>query len=286
MRQRPRQLALALDHAESFAREDFLAGPSNAGGARADRALAGLAEPHDAAGRAGRLRQEPSGGDLGAGGGRALRRRRARSTAPTCRRRSRPARWWSRICADGRFDERALFHLLNLAREESGLSCCSRRGRRRRAGRIAVPDLASRLRALPVVALAPPDDALLRAVIVKLFADRQLAGRREPGRLSRDPHRALVRRRPGGGRRARPRGAAPATAPGHPGAGRGAVSRALTLTPGSRRVMSSRVTMRRPRCLVPNRRIAHGRPQPKLAVLNEENRRSGRRRRGPRPGPT
>ena len=38
-----------------------------------------------------------------------------------------------------------------------------------------MPDLASRLRALPVVALAPPDDALLRAVIVKLFADRQLA---------------------------------------------------------------------------------------------------------------
>src|SRR5687767_242557 len=27
---RPRQLALALDHAESFAREDFLGGPSNA----------------------------------------------------------------------------------------------------------------------------------------------------------------------------------------------------------------------------------------------------------------
>ena len=27
---RPRQLALALDHAESFAREDFLSGPSNA----------------------------------------------------------------------------------------------------------------------------------------------------------------------------------------------------------------------------------------------------------------
>jgi hypothetical protein len=26
----PRQLALALDHAESFARDDFLSGPSNA----------------------------------------------------------------------------------------------------------------------------------------------------------------------------------------------------------------------------------------------------------------
>ena len=39
---------------------------------------------------------------------------------------------------------------------------------------MAFRDLASRLRALPVVTLAPPDDALLRAVMVKLFADRQL----------------------------------------------------------------------------------------------------------------
>jgi chromosomal replication initiation ATPase DnaA len=38
-----------------------------------------------------------------------------------------------------------------------------------------VKDLASRLRALPVVTLAPPEDALLRAIIVKLFADRQIA---------------------------------------------------------------------------------------------------------------
>ena len=46
-----------------------------------------------------------------------------------------------------------------------------------RAGRLAdrLPDLASRLRALPVVTLAAPDDAMLRAVLVKLFADRQLA---------------------------------------------------------------------------------------------------------------
>jgi chromosomal replication initiation ATPase DnaA len=41
--------------------------------------------------------------------------------------------------------------------------------------RIGLPDLASRLRAIPIVALETPDDALLRAVIVKLFADRQLA---------------------------------------------------------------------------------------------------------------
>ena len=40
---------------------------------------------------------------------------------------------------------------------------------------IALPDLASRLRALPVVSIAPPDDVLLATVMMKLFADRQLA---------------------------------------------------------------------------------------------------------------
>ena len=40
---------------------------------------------------------------------------------------------------------------------------------------IVLPDLASRLRALPVVTLAPPDDALLRSLLVKLAADRQMA---------------------------------------------------------------------------------------------------------------
>jgi len=39
---------------------------------------------------------------------------------------------------------------------------------------LALPDLASRLRALPVVGIAPPDDALLGAVLVKQFADRQI----------------------------------------------------------------------------------------------------------------
>src|SRR5262249_62043113 len=40
---------------------------------------------------------------------------------------------------------------------------------------LAIRDLGSRLNTIPVVAMAPPDDALLRAVLVKLFADRQLA---------------------------------------------------------------------------------------------------------------
>src|SRR6185503_2399327 len=75
--------------------------------------------------------------------------------------------------AEGRFDEAALFHLLNLAREERAYLLITSRSAPA-TWRIEVPDLASRLRALPIVALTSPDDALLRAVIVKLFADRQI----------------------------------------------------------------------------------------------------------------
>ena len=39
---------------------------------------------------------------------------------------------------------------------------------------VALPDLRSRLRALPLVTISPPDAALLKAVLVKQFADRQL----------------------------------------------------------------------------------------------------------------
>ena len=39
---------------------------------------------------------------------------------------------------------------------------------------VALPDLRSRLRALPVVTIAAPDETLLKAVLVKHFADRQL----------------------------------------------------------------------------------------------------------------
>lgn len=40
---------------------------------------------------------------------------------------------------------------------------------------LALPDLKSRMAAADVVRIEPPDDALLAAVLVKLFADRQLA---------------------------------------------------------------------------------------------------------------
>lgn len=71
-------------------------------------------------------------------------------------------------------DERVLFHLLNLAREHKlSMLLTSRLPPGELV--VALPDLRSRLRALPLVAISPPDEALLKAVLVKQFADRQLA---------------------------------------------------------------------------------------------------------------
>jgi len=70
--------------------------------------------------------------------------------------------------------ERTLFHLLNLSRERRhGLLLTSARPPGDLA--ISLPDLRSRLRAAVVVEIAPPDDGLLRAVLVKHFSDRQLS---------------------------------------------------------------------------------------------------------------
>jgi chromosomal replication initiation ATPase DnaA len=71
-------------------------------------------------------------------------------------------------------DEAALFHLLNLAREE-GTSVLFTTTQPVAALALKVPDLVSRLGALPVAVIAPPDDSLLRGVLVKHFTDRQIA---------------------------------------------------------------------------------------------------------------
>jgi chromosomal replication initiation ATPase DnaA len=70
-------------------------------------------------------------------------------------------------------DEPALFHLLNLARERRAYVLITTAVA---VGELPIrtPDLKSRLRLAPSVSLDPPDDALLRAVLVKLFVDRQL----------------------------------------------------------------------------------------------------------------
>jgi len=70
-------------------------------------------------------------------------------------------------------DERALFHLINLAREEGVFLLFTARTAPS-LWPVTIPDVISRLRALPVATLQAPDDAMLCGVIVKLAADRQL----------------------------------------------------------------------------------------------------------------
>ena len=70
-------------------------------------------------------------------------------------------------------DEAALFHLHNLLAERGGALLLTAETPPRDWG-LALPDLSSRLTAAPVASLAPPDDALLRAVLLKQFADRQV----------------------------------------------------------------------------------------------------------------
>jgi chromosomal replication initiation ATPase DnaA len=167
----PRQLALALDHTESFAREDFLSGPSNA------KALALIdmwpGWPHRSVMLTG---PEGSGkSHLAAiwaqAAGARLTAARALDEALVPGALATGALVVEDI-VDGAFDERALFHLLNLAREDDAFVLLTARTAPVRS---TIRDLGSRLKALPIVALAPPDDALLRALLVKLFADRQLA---------------------------------------------------------------------------------------------------------------
>ncbi len=72
-----------------------------------------------------------------------------------------------------KLDEDALFHCLNWAREQQGHVLITARTWPAEWG-LTLPDLVSRLQAAPLVELPEPDADLLRQVLVKLFADRQL----------------------------------------------------------------------------------------------------------------
>jgi chromosomal replication initiation ATPase DnaA len=69
--------------------------------------------------------------------------------------------------------ETALFHIYNLAREHKRSLLLTMRTAPVRHS-FALADLASRLRAAPAASIHAPDDTLLAALLVKLFADRQL----------------------------------------------------------------------------------------------------------------
>ena len=75
--------------------------------------------------------------------------------------------------AAGQFDELMMFHVLNLAQQVGGHVLLSSRFDPL-LWQVKLPDLASRLKALPLVYIMSPDDALLRGILVKQFADRQI----------------------------------------------------------------------------------------------------------------
>jgi chromosomal replication initiation ATPase DnaA len=168
---RPRQLALALDHPESFAREDFLAGPGN------EAALALIeAWPNWPSPALALIGPEGSG-----------KTHLATIWAAAAGARVVAARMIGELDIPGMLatgalviedagpalDERALFHLINLAREEGAYLLLTARVPPP-GWQISMPDVVSRLRAIPTALLQAPDDALLRGVMVKLATDRQL----------------------------------------------------------------------------------------------------------------
>jgi chromosomal replication initiation ATPase DnaA len=168
----PRQLTLDLPHAPSFAREDFLAAPSNheslsaidlwpnwAGQMMVLVGPEGAGKSHlgsiwaDAAGAV-RLHGEAlNEGSFLAG---------AQASALLIEDVDRVGK-----------AEAHLFHLVNAALQNQTWVLLTARAAPDVWG-LTIPDLLSRLRLAPVTRLAPPDTELTEAVLFKLFSDRQL----------------------------------------------------------------------------------------------------------------
>ncbi|WP_306028828.1 DnaA/Hda family protein [Stappia sp. MMSF_3263] len=165
------QLPLVLPHEVAFGRDDFLLGASN-------RAAFSLVEgwpawPSQTAVIAGpvgsgkthlaHVWQGVSGAPILAAG--ALRGEDVTALAAN--------RAVAIEDAHAGFDETALFHLFNAVRDSGASLLVTSRSWPQSWG-LRLPDLASRLRAATPVEILEPDDDLLRRVLVKLFADRQI----------------------------------------------------------------------------------------------------------------
>ena len=167
------QLPLDLPHRPSFAEEDFLAAPSN----EQARALLRLWPdwPHRLlllTGPQGR-RQKPSRRDLGAAGRRARRSRARPLDRARCPIWSAAPALLVEDADEPPLREKELFHLVNLAMERGTFLLVTAR-KRPDAWGLATKDLLSRLRRAPAVAIEQPDDDFLRAILAKLFHDRQI----------------------------------------------------------------------------------------------------------------
>jgi chromosomal replication initiation ATPase DnaA len=169
----PRQLAFVLPHAESLTRDNFLEGPANTAG------LALIDAWPEWPSRTVLLAGPEGSGKshLAAIWAEAAGARSTTAHALTAANVPAALATGALVVEDLKpadLDERALFHLLNLAREDQAYVLITARVPPA-SFEIELRDLRSRLRAIPVVSLQEPDDQLFRALIVKFCADRQLA---------------------------------------------------------------------------------------------------------------
>jgi chromosomal replication initiation ATPase DnaA len=168
----PRQLVLDLSHRQALGEEDFLVSRSNAGAVELIDHWPDWAHPASIV-----------VGPEGSGKSHLANVWRLRSGADTMSAAALTDAFTAALpdrsavvvedLDRGIGEEQALFHLLNRARE-SKLSVLMTSRVAPGDLSVGLPDLRSRLRALPVAVLNPPDEALLKAVLVKLFCDRQL----------------------------------------------------------------------------------------------------------------
>lgn len=163
-----RQYALPLPLSASFERADFLEDASNV------QALAWLDRPAEWPGGRLAIFGPPGMGKTHLGRAFAAAQGWRVLDGPALRGLPPPAPGGTVLDdADAVPEAATLLHLVNLAAERrEGLLLLAREAPARWP--VALPDLTSRLRATTAVGIGPPGEALLVALLAKLFADRQL----------------------------------------------------------------------------------------------------------------
>lgn len=173
MSERPKQLPLDWPHAPSYAREDFLVAAANSEALRRveswpewpSRTMLLVGPVGSGKSHLGAIWAERSQATRISGEG------LAQANAPVLA--DAPALLIDDADHVGA-GEAEFFHLLNLTRESGTWLLMTARAAPDLWG-LATPDLVSRLRLAPIVRLDAPDAEFLRAALMKLFADRQIA---------------------------------------------------------------------------------------------------------------